>query len=328
MEEFIRSLNPNIDSELLKYLVNYFRIIIQDNLLPNDVLLDDVIRNVVSLVDKIYFYKEDDEIYKKLGPDVKGFRDEKNRIIYVNDKLTNPLRDITIYHEIHHFAQTNIMTGNVGINQEGNIGRLVMEAQTQYVAEKIYSEINGIDFETKEFRSEELRMLPGGTVISNLHNYQLYDNLLSKLAIMLGVSKDYFVTINYQYKNNKGLKELEERYKECQRKYEYPKDFYSMLFDFDYIYVVDYLVYLDNPEKELIKSGGETETYQIYPELGKKVSLSLQKKAIDYIDREYLISLLSNNGNYMEFYKYMIDDNNREILSQFIGNKKKDITTE
>ena len=60
-------------------------------------------------------------------------------------------------------------------------------------------------------------MLGDGIVVSNLHNYELYDNLLSKLAIILNVSKDYFVSINYLYKNNEALKYLEERYNEIKK---------------------------------------------------------------------------------------------------------------
>ena len=74
-----------------------------------------------------------------------------------------------------------------------------MEAQTQYFAEKIYSEIHGVSFDEKRIPSENLRMINNGTVISNLHNYEMYDTLLNKLAIMIDVSKDYFVSINFLY---------------------------------------------------------------------------------------------------------------------------------
>ena len=40
-----------------------------------------------------------------------------------------------IYHEIHHAAQTNRKNDRTGINQKGNLGRLILEAQTQYFAE-------------------------------------------------------------------------------------------------------------------------------------------------------------------------------------------------
>ena len=79
-----------------------------------------------------------------------------------------------------------------------------MEAQTQYFAEKIYQEIHGVAFEERQIPTENLRMAGNGIVTSKLHNYEMYDNLLSKLAIMLDVSKDYFVSINFLYENNEG----------------------------------------------------------------------------------------------------------------------------
>ena len=77
---------------------------------------------------------------------------------------------------------------------------IYIHKQTIYFAEKIYQEIYEIQFEPRRIPSETLRMLGDGIVVSNLHNYELYDNLLSKLAIILNVSKDYFVSINYLYK--------------------------------------------------------------------------------------------------------------------------------
>ena len=55
-----------------------------------------------------------------------------------------------------------------------------MEAQTQWFAEEVYKSIHNVDFKEKEIPSENLRMQCGGTVVSSLHNYELYDSMLSK----------------------------------------------------------------------------------------------------------------------------------------------------
>ena len=109
-------------------------------------------------------------------------------------------------------------------------------------------------------------MAGNGIVTSKLHNYEMYDNLLSKLAIMLDVSKDYFVSINFLYENNEGLKNLETKYNKAKKKYKLPYSFEETLLMLDYIYCVDLIAYKDNPDKETILSGKETESfYQIYP---------------------------------------------------------------
>lgn len=318
----IKKRKPEFDDELLNYLVNYFYIVIRDGLIPDDLDVSDLIDNTINKVDRIVYYNDEDEIGKSLGPDVKGLRDTVSKTIFVSDKLDPQLREITIYHEIHHFAQTS-NTDGVGFNQEAGKGRLIMEAQTQYVAEKIFSEIHGVQFEDEFFKTEDVRMLPGGTVRSNLHNYQMYDNLLTKLCIMLDVSKDYIVQLNYQYEFNKGLNILEERYNAVKDKLEFPKSFIDYLYILDYIYQTDYIVYKENEDKEIVKEGKTSiYKYEIHPDRKTVVSLENEKGLIDYIDREYFFALLTNGGNYEEFVKYIIDDKARDLFSEFVAKKK------
>ena len=70
-----------------------------------------------------------------------------------------------IYHEIHHAAQTNRKNDRTGINQKGNLGRLILEAQTQYFAEIVYQRIHHVQFENKQIPSEESRMHKRGIIL-------------------------------------------------------------------------------------------------------------------------------------------------------------------
>ena len=194
-----------------------------------------------------------------------------------------------------------------------------MEAQTQYFAEVIYEEIHGIKFEEREILSENLRMLPGGTVVSKLHNYEMYDCILSKLAIALEVDKDFFVSINYLGNNDEGLNILRNKYNEAKEKYGFSYNFETMLFNLDYIYCVDLVAYIDSSDKDIILCGCETNTvYEIWPNNGQKLSLGLQKKLIDNFDINFFLHLVGVNGNYLDFSKYVIDNGKRKIVNDYL----------
>ncbi len=318
IKELIKQ-KKTLDNQTLTYFVNYFSILMNDNLIPSDIELEELILNALMYADKIVFYDENHQVYKENGPDTKGFRDPKTKTIFIRKNLEEPLREITIYHELHHATQTNPSNDEVGINQESNIGRLIMEAETQYIAEKIYSEIHNINFEEKTINSENLRMIGNGMVTSSLHNYELYDNLLSKLAIMLDVSKDYFVSINFLYKNNEGLKKLEIKYNEAKEKYQLPYNFYDLLLMLDYIYCVDLIGYKENPDKQNILDGKETECfYEIYPNKNFKLSLKRQREYINAFDVDNFLSLASSNGDFKRFSKYIIDNEKRELANLYI----------
>ena len=319
IKKLISNRNNNLDNQTLIYFTNYFYVLVKDNLIPKNIKLEDLIDNAMQYASKVEFYDEGHRVYLENGPDTKGLRDSDTKTIFIRYNLEEPLKEITIYHELHHAVQTNPNNNEVGINQESNIGRLIMEAQTQYFAEKVYSEIHGISFEEKQISSENLRMINNGVVVSNLHNYEMYDSLLSKLAIMLDVSKDYFVSINFLYENNEGLKNLEAKYNEAKKKYKLPYSFEETLLTLDYIYCVDLIAYKDNLDKETILSGKETESfYQIYPEKDYKLSQQTQKRYINSFDVDNFLALVDSGGNYKEFGRLVIDCEKRKIISQFI----------
>ena len=320
IKNYILDKKTDIDDVTLNYFVNYFYVLSNNAQIIGNNKLNKLIDNALLYASKIVFYDENSEIYKDLGPDCKGLREPKSKIIYVRNNLGEPLREITIYHELHHAVQTNPINDEVGINQEFNIGRMIMEAQTQYFAEKIYQEIHNVTFQEKDIQSKSLRMLDGGIITSSLHNYEMYDSLLSKLSILLDVPKDFFVYINYLYDNNEGINMLKDVYDKAKNTYNYPYDFMTFMLRLDYVYCVDLIAYKDNPDKEVVLAGMETENmYEIYPGTGIKLSLKKEFDVIDDIDKKYFLCLMDNNGDYKSFAKYIFKNETRAIVSQIIG---------
>lgn len=318
--KIILKLKPDIDLTTLNYYTNYFYVLSQK---PNIIELNKIeqlIENGLSYAREIVFYDENSEIYKDLGPDCKGLRDPKSRIIYIRGDLKEPLREITVYHELHHAVQTNPLNDEVGINQESNFGRLIMEAQTQYFSEEVYKKIHNIDFEERKIPSEELRMLNGGIIVSSMHNYEMYDSMLSKLAIVLGTDKNFFVSINYEYSNNEGMERLKNAYEYAKKRYNLPYEFDEFMFRLDYVYCVDLMAYKDNPDKETILNGQQTSSnYEIHDNKGAKLSLKMQFDVIDDLDRKHFLSLQDYDGNYQLFSKYLFKNSTRNLAEQIIG---------
>lgn len=315
----IKSKKNNIDNETLKFFSNYFFVAVKKRVIPTGVTLESLIDNALIFASKIELYDENHRIYKEQGGDVKGFRDPESKTIFIRSNLEEPLKEITVYHELHHAVQTNPENNEVGINQVSNIGRLIMEAQTQYFAEVIFEEMHGVKFEEREIPSEKLRMSSGGVVVSKLHNYEMYDNLLTKIAIILEVTKDYFVSINYLYKNNLGLKLLAEKYKVAKKKYQLPYEFNQFLLYYDYAYCVDLLAYKDNQDKQTILNGGITQKYEIHPNKDMELSLANQQYYLSQIDGCCFLNLAENGGNYRDFAKYIIDNQKRSLAMQYIA---------
>lgn len=328
IRNLIKSKKAEIDDETLKYFSNYFYVAVKKGVIPKEQTLESLIDNALMFASKIEFYDENSIVYKKYGGNIKGFTDSENKTIYIRNNLEEPLREMIVYHELHHAVQTNPENKMVGINQNSNIGRLIMEAQTQYFAEEIYKEMHGVEFEEREIPSENLRMSENGTVVSKLHNYEMYDNLLTKIAIVLEVPKDYFVSINYLFKNNYGIKLLEERYLAAKDKYQLSYNFWTFLLHYDYAYCVDLCTYIDNPAKQILLTGGITQKYIIYPNYNIELSLKNQMYYLSQIDGHLFLKLFQNGGNYQEFVKYIIDNDKRNLAMKYIAKNQEQIPLE
>lgn len=316
----IKSKKEIISDETLRLFTNYFFVLIQKKAIPFGVEIDELIDNAFLYAENIEFYDEEHWVCKKNGSDTKGFRDPENKTIFIRKNLPEPLREIIAYHELHHAAQTNPENEMVGIWQEDNVGRMIMEAQTQWFAEEVYKFVHNVQFVEKEIPSDQLRMLGGGTVISSLHNYEMYDSMLTKLSILIGMPKEFFVSINFLYKEKRGLKLLEETYNVSKEKYKLKYDFKNMLAILDYIYCVDYKAYIDGPDKSIILNGSETSTkYIISTDYVDNLSQKKQKAFINDFDNVNFLSLIENGGDFSGFAKYILDDQNRQLIQNCIN---------
>ena len=321
IREKILSKRNDIDSQLLEYMTNYFSVVVLKGVIPRGITLDELIDNALFHVKKIEFYDENSEMYQEMGPDVKGCCDPDVKTLFIRGNLPDELKEMVVYHELHHAVQTNPLNNGVGINQVMNIGRLIMEAQTQWFAEEVYKIVHNTTFEEREIPSEDLRMVPGNIVVSSLHNYEMYDNLLTKLAIILDVPKEFFVLINYLGKDNEGLKLLKKKYNKKKIEKKLELEFDHLLYMLDYIYVVDLIAYNKGENQKIILRGKETkERYWIYPRKAERLSLERQKDYIDTIDVSLVLSLIENGYDFELFSNYIIDNGNRKLIKRYIIN--------
>ena len=329
IEKILLFKKSDIDKVTLNYYTNYFYVLSNEPQILGNCNLEEIIDNTLLNANRLVFYGPDSIVYKEYGPDIKGLRRAKDKTIYVRDNLEEPLREMAVYHELHHAAQTDSTDPllPVGISQEDYYGRMIVEAETQYFCEKVFCKIHGISFEERSIKSEELRMLPGGSVVSNLHNYEMYDSILTKLSILLDIPKDFFVYINYRYKDFEGLDTLEALYNDATNKYNISISFKEYLEIIDYIYCVDYAIYTNSSDKDKLLNGEESATvYAIHYDYDEKLSLEKQKQKMNFIDSEFLVSLYENGGDYKSFSKYIFDNKKRESLMdniEFNGQKSR-----
>ena len=332
IKKILISKKNDIDETTLKFLANYFTVVVTRNVIPDGMNIDELMDNVLRM-GKIIFFKDDDPITEIYGNNFKGKRDTKNQTLYVRDSLPADLKEMVIYHEIHHAAQTSEEMskkndGGCGIKQESNIGRMIMEAQTQWFAEEVYKAIHGINFEEREIPSENLRMQNNQTIKSSLHNYEMYGTLLKKLSIIMNVPEEYFVKINYMYNNNLGLKQLQADYEKIREKKGLSLSFKGVMQIFDYAYVVDNICYVKQLNHDLVLSGGETpELYEIHPNLGLNLSQKLQAAYLAEFDRRIILDLMKSanhlepDSDFIRFSNYIFDNKNRNIIDDYIKSK-------
>lgn len=182
----------------------YFSTLADLEILPNNINIEQLINKAIDNINDYVFYDNNDkELLKKLGIGKKNKGLAKNSILYVNKNQTDEMVEITFYHELTHLLQNHSDTINsedIGVMKNWKY-RLLMEAQTQYLAELIYSKVHGKERQEIYQNTEELRMIPGGKVKSNLRNYELYDCILSKMCLFLNIDKKDFVKLNFMGKN-------------------------------------------------------------------------------------------------------------------------------
>ena len=191
-----KKISPNIINLLGKYIFSLHELNIIDNEDEINRLVDKTLLNFDGVE---YYDNNDKKILESLGigKDNKGL--SVGNKIYVNNNMTEELKMVTLFHEYTHFLQRYHIDGYedcVGVMRDFK-WRLLMEGQTQNVAEMIYEHINNVNKEEREYKSEELRMKSGGVIVSNLRNYEMYDYTLKKILIALGITLEEFIHINF-----------------------------------------------------------------------------------------------------------------------------------
>ena len=246
INKYILNIVPDIDQELLKYLTIYFTYIENNHLYPSILKLTDIIDTTLNNVRKIVYFDKSSPIVKAVGGDFLGITINEEQTIYINSEVNEQKKETTIYHEIHHAAQIkkdalikNPYDTLVGI-RFNNLGILINEAQTAYLADSIYESLHNIKNKYMVYPSTKFNMLPGGKIISNLSCYQLYDYLLTKLSYLLELPKDFFIKINYlneldQNNYPEGLTVLKEIYTKYQKMYNITLSFDKLMYQLDYI---------------------------------------------------------------------------------------------
>ena len=320
IEEIKKKIYPNIDETYSKYLSFYLYGLDYYNLLPSNDSLEEVAKRIIEMYPNFVLYDDEHPITLKYGKDIKGVREVEDKTIYVRNSLDETLKSITIFHEIHHAAQTQL-GGKIGIyNPDDGLGRLIMEAQTQYCAELIYSLMMDRQFRVKEIPTQKLRLPKFGTVVSNLHNYELYDNLLSKLSILLGVEKNYFITLCF-FNHDDAVNILKLRCEEARINSKIPFNFEEIMIMFDYIYVVDYMSYIDTDVKKVLNAGLTTKSEYIINRYTPPMKLSnkYSKRFITYFDMKTLKAIRHHRVLRTKFSKYIVDNDLRNFVKNVLN---------
>ena len=232
--------NNKIIDEKTSLISKYFVSLFELNIIKDASLIDNLVSKVVNeLEDIVYYDSNDEKILKELEISKNNKGLSKGNIIYINKNMKDDMIKITLFHELTHFLQRYNIEGLgecIGIMQNYK-WRILMEAQTQNVAEMVYSNIFGNIKESLEYNSEELRMLPGGIIKSNLRNYQMYDSILKKILIVLNMSIEEFIAINFS--GEQSLKLFEEKLDNV-----YGKEVKNFIWELlDIIYSTDAIIY-------------------------------------------------------------------------------------
>ena len=235
--------NINVSDSDIELLSKYLYSLPELSIINDENIINNLINKVINQLEGIIYYdSNDEELLKKLGISKNNKGLSKNNIIYVNKNMTDEMIKITLFHELTHFLQRFHIDGMeecIGVMQNFK-WRILMEAQTQNIAEMVYSHNYGNQKEIEEYKSEDLRMLPGGTIRSNLRNYQMYDSILKKLCLVLEMSIENFIEINFY--GIKAKKMFEDRIDKL-----YGEDVTNLISELlDVIYSTDAIIYTGN----------------------------------------------------------------------------------
>ena len=243
--KIMKEKNNNLSDHVVDLLSKYFGALLDLNILKSDEeLVPFIDKTVKYFKDVIYYSSSDTKLLEKLEISSQNKGTFKDGVMYINNSLTSNMQMITLFHEFTHFLQKFEVEGKeqcIGVMQDYK-WRLLMEAQTQNIAEMVYGHITGDYKEEELYASEDLRMLKGGYIRSNLRNYQMYDALLKKVCILLDMSLSEFIRMNFMGKD--AMKMLEDRIISM-----YDEDVCDFIWQvLDVIYSADAIIYTGGGE--------------------------------------------------------------------------------
>lgn len=315
----------DVDHELLYYYINYLYVTSNHNLLPKNESIEDLLKKANRFGRHLNFYNPKDENYRYLGPYVKGFVriNEQSYIINIREDLKDKSEKI-IYHEIHHVMQINEANFNVGIGTAYNF-KMIKEAETEYVSNLVYNVVHNIEPVEQIYDTDDIFMHQGGKCISSAYSYQYFDNVLTKLCLLFGVTKDYFVHLNYDYQfgikifTEQLLAKIDEyNHQECSKLYEIQAD--NIINLLDNIAATFYHIYYNKPidsKPYFVHANNNDSLYYVSPR-----ELSTMVDALDTC----LFKLISDPKIKHEFVKYTINPDLKDSFSNEIAYNIKSLT--
>lgn len=294
--------NKKINTVDIKLISNYFVSLCELGIINDKEMLDELVNKASSeLKDIIYYDSNDSEELKRMGIDKtsRAIRNVSNTKIYINKNMDAYKKETTFYHVLTHFLQTYVdrdVEQNVGVMKNWK-WKILVEAETEYISEKVYCHMHNIEFDSViKYKSEDLGMLSGGTIKSNLKSYQMYDSILRKILLLLDMSYDEFARINFMGKDANSI--FEDKINKM-----YGEDVNNFLWkSLDIIHSTDYSLYSNLVTKEELE-----EKYMSFSEIDDDyfdISLINQFNIMQQLD-EIMLKLTKGKE---DIYKKILND--------------------
>ena len=311
IEEYLK--NKNFSVQVLNLITDYLFYLIKLELLPEEidlnVLLERLDKNINNI---ILFETKEQKEYTEIANNTESFKGVKinnSNNLYI--RVNNQDWEIVFFHELTHALQGIGLKYN---NDQNKIrGSLENEVITQYVADLIYTSKYNLSLKMKEYNSENLRMLSGITIHSDLTNYQHFDDLFNSFLVAYNLSRKDMIKIMFMDDEN------------------ITKDFFSKIvsnkenleiisYAFEYIYVTDKQIYTAHTDVENIDTKEvKTITYrELLLERGLTWPVMYRDERMD-ISAQTQLSLYSS---LISTFKNMVK-NNEYTQTEEISSKKR-----
>ena len=201
----------------VELIIDYFYYLYNLNLISEDISLTEMVERINARLEDIVFFGPGHAVEVTYGTEFKGVTGANGPdkvSIYVRDSFPN--KEMIFYHELTHLLQQYFVDGvyKEGVIDENNYGNIFNESNVQYIAERIYSTKYNIKMEKRVYAGSEVRMSDEDKIESDLTNYQMYDNVVTKVLDFIGVSRDEVARMSFDCRNN-FLEFINQKYNEA-----------------------------------------------------------------------------------------------------------------